>query len=62
MPYTHIRYIGYQISTVADRPAGANRTDVKYGIAPGTINNPPDLYAPDKNLNGISNDAKVRIQ
>lgn len=53
MPFTHFRYIAYQVPTVADNG------QVKYGIPPGVVANPPQLYGPVANL---SADSRVRLE
>lgn len=60
MPYTHFRYIAYQVPTVASRVnpiTGAN--EVKYGIPPGNVTNPPALAG---NVGNLGADARSRVE
>lgn len=53
MPYTHFRYIAYQVPTV-----GHNGVNAIYGIPAGNVNNPPTLVS----VLGLSPDAKTRVE
>jgi hypothetical protein len=55
MPYTHFRYIAYQVPTVAQDNAG----NAIYGIPAGTVKNPCKLYGDD--LDDLDDDAQWRI-
>jgi hypothetical protein len=65
--YSHVRYIGYDISTVATffkvkDPQSQNDVETVYAIPAGNIKNPPRLYGLKDENAKISADAKVRIQ
>jgi hypothetical protein len=65
--YSHVRYIGYDISTVATlfkvkNPTSQSDVETVYAIPAGKIKNPPRLYGLKDENAKISADAKVRIQ
>lgn len=65
--YSHVRYIGYDISTVATRfkvkkPQSKSDVETIYAVPAGTIKKPPRLYGLKDENAKISADAKVRIQ
>jgi hypothetical protein len=65
--YSHVRYIGYDISTVATLfkvkpPTSTSDVETVYAIPAGKMKNPPRLYGLKDENAKISADAKVRIQ
>jgi hypothetical protein len=55
MPYTHFRYIAYQVPTVGQDSSGK----AIYGIPAGTVVNPPALKG---NVSGLDTDAQARVE